>query len=457
MYAPRIAGFAIGLDASTSGVIYQLIFSGSGTIPTTTVSGTGSAVNFPVQTQAGTYTVIGYITGLQSCTTTFMTGSKTITYTNPVITAFSTSASSPCVNTAATVMINSSTLVNGTTYTVNYTLSGAAGNNAVSSATMVYGTGFGSFSIPGSQLTLSGATTVTINSITAAGCTTTAPVTSPYAASFTVVPPASAPSAATGLSLTPTATTATVSFTPPGTAPTGYVIVSSPGALTGTPTNGQAIANGPCTGTNGAIIASGSSSPFLLTGLTANTTYTLTVFPDNHKVSSFPAFGPGLTGTVTTCAGTPAIINGAATSTTLPISFTAAAGGNAISPYTYSLKVCTDAGMTIAAPGYPLSGTTITGPSYTISGLNPVTTYYYTITVTGACSATSVVTSNTTICAVPGVPTNFSYSNDTTTSVTVSFTPPGTAPTGYILVSTPGVTPLSGLPVNGTAYTVGLA
>ena len=61
------AGVAIGLSNSTTGVSYQL-YNGAMAIGSA-VAGTGSALSFPVQTTAGTYTVIGTNT-LTGCTTT---------------------------------------------------------------------------------------------------------------------------------------------------------------------------------------------------------------------------------------------------------------------------------------------------------------------------------------------------------------------------------------------------
>jgi hypothetical protein len=52
-------GVAIGLSGSTSGVNYQL-YNGSTPVGTSATAGTGSALNFGLQSAAGTYTVVAY-------------------------------------------------------------------------------------------------------------------------------------------------------------------------------------------------------------------------------------------------------------------------------------------------------------------------------------------------------------------------------------------------------------
>ena len=78
------AGAPVGLDGSQTGVSYQLVLNGTTNVGSA-VTGTGSAINFPVQTTAGTYTV-NATTTVGGCTNG-MTGSATVNVTpSPTIT-----------------------------------------------------------------------------------------------------------------------------------------------------------------------------------------------------------------------------------------------------------------------------------------------------------------------------------------------------------------------------------
>ncbi len=258
-----------------------------------------------------------------------------------------------------------------------------------------------------------------------------------------------APGAVSALSMGSTTLNSTVAtFSPASGSPTGYIAVSSIGALTGTPTNGQPIANGSCLGTNGNIVGFGANPPITASGLAANKTYTITVFA--YVCPS--TFGPGISTVVTTCAATPTVATGTPGSTTIPITFGADPGGSAVSPYIYSLNVSSTPDMLTPVTGYPSFGTVVTSP-YTISGLNPNTAYYYTITATGACSTTSAVASGGTICPTPLVPTGLSMTS-TSTSTTAHFTAGGPA-SGYIVVKSIGA--LIGAPATGQGITTGTA
>ncbi|REK49218.1 MAG: hypothetical protein DWQ48_07985, partial [Bacteroidetes bacterium] len=77
-------GFSIGLSGSQTGVNYQLVLNGTTNIGSP-LAGTGSALDFGVQTAAGTYTVSATTTTTPACTNN-MTGSATI-IVNPLPTA----------------------------------------------------------------------------------------------------------------------------------------------------------------------------------------------------------------------------------------------------------------------------------------------------------------------------------------------------------------------------------
>lgn len=85
-YCSGGAGVSIGLSSSDLGVKYQL-YRGGLPVVGTIVSGTGSAILFPVQTIAGTYTVVATMAGFTGCTQT-MTGSAVVTV-DPLPSVFS--------------------------------------------------------------------------------------------------------------------------------------------------------------------------------------------------------------------------------------------------------------------------------------------------------------------------------------------------------------------------------
>ena len=71
-------GAPVGLDGSQTGVSYQLVLNGTTNVGSA-VTGTGSAINFPVQTTAGSYTVTAN-TSIGGCTSN-MTGSAVVAVT----------------------------------------------------------------------------------------------------------------------------------------------------------------------------------------------------------------------------------------------------------------------------------------------------------------------------------------------------------------------------------------
>ncbi len=221
------------------------------------------------------------------------------------------------------------------------------------------------------------------------------------------LPACTAPGIPTGLSYTNTATSTSVSFTPPGTAPTGYILVMSSGPLAGNPTNGQAITVGTAVGSNGTIVGTGTSSPVATsTALTGNTNYTMTLFPYNNTgCGGGPFFNTSVSSnSITTCPNAPTLTSfGLPSASIIPaVSWSApAAGGGVYSTYTYLLNVYTDPGLTIPAPGYPSGGTTVTSP-YDLTSLTSGVTYYWTITaVDSACNSAPSASNTTTTSIVP--------------------------------------------------------
>ena len=153
-YCASGSGVVVGLSSSQSGVNYQLFVGGVAT--GSTIPGTGSAINFPAQTTAGTYTIEA-INATTSCTSN-MTGSTTVTI-NALPTAFAmTGGGAYCAgSTGVTVGLASS--ASG----INYQLYQA-------------GLPFGSsFAGTGSALTFgtetTGATYTAVATNTVTGCT----------------------------------------------------------------------------------------------------------------------------------------------------------------------------------------------------------------------------------------------------------------------------------------------
>jgi hypothetical protein len=102
-----------------------------------------------------------------------------------------------------------------------------------------------------------------------------------------------------------------------------------------------------------------------------------------------------------------------------------------------------------------------TGSSVTVTNLTTSTTYYIAIfefngTGTGInyLTSTIVTTNQSTLASAPSTPASISISSATYNNHLLSFTAPGTVPSGYILLRKIG-SAVTGLPVDGTIYTVG--
>jgi hypothetical protein len=243
-------------------------------------------------------------------------------------------------------------------------------------------------------------------------------------------------------------TTATVTFTAPasnGNSPiTSYTAVSSPGGVTGT------------------LTQSGSGT-ISISGLTAGTTYTFTVYATNAAGNSSSSASSNSI-TLTSVPDAPTIGTATATGqTTATVSFSAPAfnGGATITSYTAT-----------SSPG-GITGTLSQSGSgtITVSGLTASTSYTFTVKATNAVGQSVASSSSnqiTTAAAIPGAPTIGVARGSGQTTATVSFTAPassgGSAITSYTAVSSPGgitgsvsqsgsgTITVSGLSV-GTSYT----
>ena len=244
----------------------------------------------------------------------------------------------------------------------------------------------------------------------------------PQSASFgPVTPTGSTPSAPTITSATAGIGKVTVAFNAPsssgGSPVTGYRAISTPGGVTVT----------------------GTSSPIVVTGLSAGTAYTFTLIATNASGDS-PASLPSAPATPQGVPSAPSITSVTPGNAQVSVGFSppASNGGLAIASY----KVTSNPGNVIA------TGTT---SPILVSGLTNGVAYTFTAIAINAAgnSPASAPSSPVTPAGLPGAPsvTNVAGGN---AQVTVSFTAPasngGSAITGYRVTSNP-----SGITANGAS------
>ena len=219
----------------------------------------------------------------------------------------------------------------------------------------------------------------------------------------------SAPTAEpTAITMTPTATGGTLNFTPNASVPSGYLVVVSTSSTAPTaPTSGTYYATGayPPGGAGSPVVVAASASTgnapsFAVAGLTSNTQYYAYLYPFNVSCTGAQYEAPATTSFVTCVAAPGTPTSSAVTSTSMTVSWTAAAtGGGFTNPINYQLNAYYDAALSIPIPGFPVSmGTALT---YNATGLTPGTYYYFTVTALGSCNTTSGALKITTSCATP--------------------------------------------------------
>jgi ELWxxDGT repeat protein len=266
-----------------------------------------------------------------------------------------------------------------------------------------------------------------------------------------------------------------VSYTAATGAPAGYIVLSKAGATapTETPTDGSTYSVGASIGT-AKVVYVGSALTFNESSIAAATTTSYAIFSYNGSSTNINYLTTGpLTGNVTTLTAEPnaqatAMVFSNVQSQSLTASYTAAAGTPA--GYLVIRK------QTSAPTGTPVDGTAysvgdVLGDgviayvgaltTFNDSGLTPASTYFYQIySFNGASQTinyftTSPLTSSQLLFAnePTAQPTALQFSNVTASSFTVGFTAAGT-PTGYIAIRKTGASP-TGVPVDGTTYTVG--
>jgi hypothetical protein len=328
-------GVAVGLSGSETGVNYQL-FRGASPVGSP-VAGTGSALNFGIQTTGGTYTVVG--TNTTAGCSTNMTGSAVVTV-NPTPTTFSVTGGGSFCSGGSGVAVG----LSGSQTGVNYQLF----NGASPVGSPVAGTGSAiSF---GNQTTAGTYTAVATNATT--GCTAnmtgSATVTvNPTPTTFSVTGGGSFCSGGTGVAVGLSGSQTGVNYQLfNGASPVG-----SPVAGTGSALN---FGNQTTAGTYTVVATNATTS------CTANMTGSATVTVTNCSptVTTNPA-----TGVTTTGATLNGTVNANGDNTTVLFRYGTTAGG----PYPNS----------IAATPSPVTGTTPTAITATVSGLLTNQVYYF--------------------------------------------------------------------------------
>ena len=309
----------------------------------------------------------------------------------------------------------------------------------------------------------------------------TASTTSPIRLKYHIAAPCATPAnqASSLVFGTPTTTSVSGSFSP--TVASGYLVVYSTSAtLTALPVNGTTYTAGTALG-NATVVSSSTSTSFALSGLTAATTYYVSVFAYNATSCTggpnYRTTSP-LSGTFTTAfnacvAPTIAPTNlvfGTTTTSSASGSFTAGVANGYLVVYSTSATLTSLPvnGITYTA-GAALGNATVvssgTSTSFALSGLTAATTYYVTVFAYNATSCTGGPNYRTTsplsgtfttafnACVAPTIaPTNLVFGTTTTSSASGSFTA-GVA-NGYLVVYSTSAT-LTALPVNGTTYSAG--
>jgi chitodextrinase len=213
------------------------------------------------------------------------------------------------------------------------------------------------------------------------------------------------PSAPTLAFVSATIDSATVTIATTGTGQiTGYNLTTVPTTLVG-------------------VSGSGSGTAYLIVGLVSNTIY-------NLSISSINSAGTSSAGalTVTTVPLPPTSVVGTVVSdTNVSVAFTPPTGNGSISQYRVT-----------SSPDAIIS--TGTSSPITVTGLAANTSYTFTVTATnmGGTSAPSDPSSPVTTNLVPNPPTNLVVVSTTSTSATISFTPPQGTVVGYIASTSSG-------------------
>lgn len=242
----------------------------------------------------------------------------------------------------------------------------------------------------------------------------------------------------------------------------------------GTPTNGTPYSAGNSLSGGGTIIYNGGITPFNHTGLISNTTYYYKVW----SVDGSNNYSTGLFTNATTLAAEPssqtsAISVTSVSQTGMTINWTngngsnrivlVKAGGavdsNPVDAISYTANTIFGSGTQIGTGNYVVYNST--GNSVSITGLTAGTNYNIAIFEFNGnagtynyLSAGSAISSQYSMYSAPSTPTNLTFSSITSSSLKASFTAPGTAPTGYLVLRRTN-NAVGSVPVAGSTYTQG--
>ena len=235
-----------------------------------------------------------------------------------------------------------------------------------------------------------------------------------------------APTAVTESNIT--TTTANIGWTAPVPAPLSYDVYYSTSTTAPTSTTTPSIAGITPTNT-------------ILTGLTSGTAYYVWVRSVcSAGLNSVWTSSINFTTLTATCDTVPSAVVSNITTTTAILDWTAPASA----PVSYDVYYSTSA--TVPTSSTTPSSSGITSTSYILTGLTSGTTYY--VWIRSNCGSTNSAWASrisfTTLTAACDTPTVVMVSNITTTTASVSWTAPATAPTGYdVYYSTSATAPTS--------------
>jgi len=225
----------------------------------------------------------------------------------------------------------------------------------------------------------------------------------------------------------------------PGTPSSSSITATSVKISWSAPSNGGATISGydirysTSSSMSGAVTKTSSSTSITLTGLTRYTTYYVQVRAKNSVgASSYSGTETVKTArTVPTAPGTPVV--GTATSTTLPLTWSAPTdnGGDTVDSYTVQWSTS----ETFTAS----STATVTSPAYTITNLHPTTTYYVRVRATNVAGTGqySPIRETSTVAGAPSIPLSVVVSSVESYSADMVWAEPtndnGSEITGYLV------------------------
>lgn len=285
--------------------------------------------------------------------------------------------------------------------------------------------------------------------------------------------PCTAPSAVSSISFTGiTSTTLSGGFVT-GTA-SGYVIILSQGAFSGSLVNGTNYTAGQTIG-NGTVLQSSSSSIFSASGLTPSTNYYVTVYAfNNTNCTGGPVYSSATANNTTTVNGacvSPTAVSSVNISGITSSSLSGTITAGSASGYLYILSQGAFSGSIANGTNYTLgqtigNGTVIqnnTSTSWVATGLSDNTSYTITVYAYNNTSCTGgpayatarSVTQTTALgnCVTPTAnPSPITFTSVTSTTISGSFS--GNGSTGYVVMYSTNAASLPN-PVNGNMFAVG--